>query len=53
MYYETGSREKGKLPHDPLKAIVAPGPIGWISTRVLDGRVNPAPHGYFNLHVAH
>jgi hypothetical protein len=24
MCYETGSRDKGRLPHDPFKAIVAP-----------------------------
>jgi len=48
MYYETGSRDKGRLPHDPFKAIVAPRPIGWISTRALDGRINLAPYSYFN-----
>ena len=42
MCYETGSRDKGRLPHDPFKAIVAPRPIGWISTRALDGRINLA-----------
>jgi hypothetical protein len=53
MYYETGSRDKGKLPHDPFKVIVAPSPIGWISTCALDYQVNLAPYSYFNLHVAH
>src|SRR5260370_26398347 len=48
MYYETGARDKAKLPHDPFKAIVAPRPIGWISTRALDGRINLAPYSYFN-----
>ena len=48
MCYETGSRDKGRLPHDPFKAIVAPRPIGWISTRALDGRINLAPYSYFN-----
>jgi flavin reductase (DIM6/NTAB) family NADH-FMN oxidoreductase RutF len=36
------------LPHDPFKAIVAPRPIGWISSRDPDGRVNLAPYSYFN-----
>jgi flavin reductase (DIM6/NTAB) family NADH-FMN oxidoreductase RutF len=36
------------LPHDPFKAIVAPRPIGWISTRDRQGRVNLAPYSYFN-----
>ena len=33
MFYETAKRDRAKLPHDPFKAIVAPRPIGWISTR--------------------
>lgn len=36
------------LPHDPFKAIVAPRPIGWISTLDEKGRVNLAPYSYFN-----
>jgi len=47
MFYEPG---KGHgLPHDPLKAIVAPRPIGWISTRSRDGHLNLAPYSYFNM----
>ena len=37
------------LPHDPLKAIVAPRPIGWISSRSNDGKVNLAPYSFFNM----
>lgn len=48
MFYETAARDKAKLPHDPFKAIVAPRPIGWISTRARDGRVNLAPYSFFN-----
>lgn len=36
------------LPHDPFKAIVAPRPIGWISSVDADGRVNLAPYSFFN-----
>jgi flavin reductase (DIM6/NTAB) family NADH-FMN oxidoreductase RutF len=36
------------LPHDPSKAIVAPRPIGWISTIALNGDVNLAPYSFFN-----
>ncbi len=36
------------LPHDPIKAILAPRPIGWISTLDRQGRVNLAPYSYFN-----
>ncbi|HEY1940670.1 MAG TPA: flavin reductase family protein [Roseiarcus sp.] len=48
MFYETRQRDKTILPHDPFKAIVAPRPIGWISTRSLDGRINLAPYSFFN-----
>jgi len=38
-----------RLLHDPLKSIVAPRPIGWVSTRGLDGSINLAPYSFFNL----
>ena len=47
MFYEPAKRNHG-LPHDPFKALVAPRPIGWISTRALDGRLNLAPYSYYN-----
>ena len=40
------------LPHDPFKAIVAPRPIGWISTRDRAGRANLAPYSFFNAFCA-
>jgi flavin reductase (DIM6/NTAB) family NADH-FMN oxidoreductase RutF len=36
------------LSHDPFKAIIAPRPIGWISTQSLDGHTNLAPYSFFN-----
>ena len=36
------------LPHDPFNAIVGPRPIGWISTRGVDGVANLAPYSFFN-----
>lgn len=36
------------LVHDPFKAIVAPRPIGWISTRSRAGQNNLAPYSFFN-----
>ena len=36
------------LPHSPLLAIVAPRPIGWISTRSAAGD-NLAPYSFFNM----
>ena len=37
MFYETEKNDHG-LPHNPFKAIVAPRPIGWISTLDKDGK---------------
>ncbi|HUB83870.1 MAG TPA: flavin reductase family protein [Bryobacteraceae bacterium] len=45
-FYEPGKGHQ--LAHDPFKAIVAPRPIGWISTRDAEGRVNLAPYSFFN-----
>jgi flavin reductase (DIM6/NTAB) family NADH-FMN oxidoreductase RutF len=36
------------LRHDPFNAIVAPRPIGWISSRDTKGNVNLAPYSFFN-----
>ena len=36
------------LPHDPFNAIVGPRPIGWISSRDPEGRLNLAPYSFFN-----
>ena len=36
------------LPHNPFNAIVSPRPIGWISTRSIDGHDNLAPYSFFN-----
>jgi flavin reductase (DIM6/NTAB) family NADH-FMN oxidoreductase RutF len=48
MFFETGARDTQLMPRDPFKAIVAPRPIGWISTRARDGRINLAPYSFFN-----
>lgn len=47
MFYEP--RNGHGLPHDPLKAIVAPRPIGWLSTLDAQGRANLAPYSFFNM----
>lgn len=47
VYFYEPARGHG-LPHDPFKAIVAPRPIGWISTRDRHGRANLAPYSFFN-----
>ncbi|MGB3722261.1 MAG: flavin reductase family protein [Pacificimonas sp.] len=37
------------LAHDPLNAIIAPRPIGWVSTLSATGKRNLAPYSFFNL----
>src|ERR1700753_722995 len=36
------------LKHDPFNAIIAPRPIGWISSISAAGDVNLAPYSFFN-----
>ncbi len=48
MFYACDKRDRGLLPHDPFKAIVAPRPIGWISSISAKGEVNLAPYSFFN-----
>jgi flavin reductase (DIM6/NTAB) family NADH-FMN oxidoreductase RutF len=48
MYYEPDKNDHG-LRYNPLKACVAPRPIGWITTLSGDGVVNLAPFSFFNL----
>jgi flavin reductase (DIM6/NTAB) family NADH-FMN oxidoreductase RutF len=48
IFYEPQARDRALLPHDPFKALVAPRPIGWVSTVDGDGAVNLAPYSFFN-----
>ena len=45
MHYEPDNRT---LPHNPLKALIAPRPIGWISAMSRAGQLNLAPYSFFN-----
>ncbi|MER2263828.1 flavin reductase family protein [Methylobacterium oxalidis] len=45
MHYDPENRT---LPHNPLKALVAPRPIGWISAMNREGALNLAPYSFFN-----
>ena len=51
MYYDCINNEHG-LKHDPFKALVAPRPIGWISTVSEDDVLNLAPYSFFNAVAA-
>ena len=45
-YYEP--KNGHGLKHDPFNAIIAPRPIGWISSRDGKGNINLAPYSFFN-----
>lgn len=47
MFYNTDENKHG-LKHNPFKALVAPRPIGWISTLSGEGAINLAPYSFFN-----
>jgi flavin reductase (DIM6/NTAB) family NADH-FMN oxidoreductase RutF len=47
MFYETATNRHG-MAYDPFKALIAPRPVGWISTLSADGRANLAPYSFFN-----
>ena len=47
MFYDAAKNDHG-LPYNPFKAIVAPRPIGWISSMSHKGEVNLAPYSFFN-----
>lgn len=46
MFWKTS--EHHGLKHSPFTALVAPRPIGWISTYGPDGQPNLAPYSFFN-----
>ena len=48
MFFEPNSRDRNLLPHDPFKALIAPRPVGWISSQDREGRINLAPYSFFN-----
>lgn len=48
MFYEPDKRDIALLPHDPFKAIVAPRPIGWVTSMSTRGEINLAPYSFFN-----
>lgn len=49
-FYEP--RKGHGLPHDPFKAIIAPRPIGWVSSQNGEGWLNLAPYSFFNAFCA-
>ena len=47
MFYDAAKRDH-RLAQDPLKSLIVPRPIGWISTVDRQGRVNLAPYSFYN-----
>ena len=47
MHYDTARNDHG-LRFNPFKALVAPRPIGWVSTVSASGVPNLAPYSFFN-----
>lgn len=48
QYYFYRPKDGHGLPHNPLKAIIAPRPIGWIASQDTAGTLNLAPYSFFN-----
>lgn len=48
-YHSYDPNEGHRLPHNPIKAIIAPRPIGWISSVDRNGLANLAPYSFFNV----
>lgn len=47
MFYDAVKNDHG-FQVDPFKALVAPRPIGWVSTLSAGGQANLAPYSFFN-----
>lgn len=52
LFFEPHKRDRALFPWDPFKAMIAPRPVGWISTRNRAGQVNLAPYSFFNAYSA-
>ncbi len=48
LFYTPEKRDRAILRHDPFKAIIAPRPIGWVTTMGSSGAINLAPYSFFN-----
>lgn len=48
MYFKAGEHKQAGLTYSPLKALISPRPIGWISTCDNQGNANLAPYSFFN-----
>ncbi|MTC28636.1 flavin reductase family protein [Providencia alcalifaciens] len=49
QFYSYQPQQGHGLPHDLIPSLIAPRPIGWISTCDKQGRTNLAPYSFFNI----
>ena len=48
MFFTPGTHKDHGLRYNPFLALIAPRPIGWISSLTPDGTANLAPYSFFN-----
>lgn len=48
MFFLPGTHKEYGLRYSPLKALISPRPIGWISTLSATGTANLSPYSFFN-----
>ena len=48
MFFLPGTHKQHGLTYSPLKALISPRPIGWISSLSSDGVANLSPYSFFN-----
>jgi len=48
MFFLPGTHKENGLTYSPLKALVSPRPIGWISSQSASGVANLSPYSFFN-----
>ena len=48
MFFLPGTHKEHGLAYSPLKALVSPRPIGWISSQSKDKIANLSPYSFFN-----
>ncbi len=47
MFYDAVANDHG-LPFNPIKALIGPRPIGWITAQSAKGELNLSPYSFFN-----
>ena len=48
MFFLPGTHKEHGLTYSPLKALVSPRPVGWISSQTADNIANLSPYSFFN-----